>query len=117
MDSLSPPTLFTRHNRPLHALWLESQAWFCAHELGRLSGHFFDEQSMRKLDPDQYRAVQLLRYGKCQMRWWRCCVMGRRTGWRMRDMPVVLAAELASVERRKLSWRECAQRAMRMHGV
>lgn len=64
MDSVYTPTLFSRHNRPLHTLWLESQAWFCAHELGRLSARFFDEHCIRKLDPDQYRAVQLLRYGK-----------------------------------------------------
>lgn len=35
------PTLFTRHNRhnrPLHAFWLESQVWFCAQELGWLAG-------------------------------------------------------------------------------
>ena len=66
MNSFNTPTLFTRRNRPLHTLWLESQAWFCAHELGRLSGHFYDEHCMRKLDPDQYRSVQLLRYGKYQ---------------------------------------------------
>jgi hypothetical protein len=37
----------------------------------------------------------------------------------MRDMPVVMAAELPVVvpERRKLSWKECAQRALRLHGV
>lgn len=55
-------TLFTRHNRPLHTLWLETQAWFCARELGRLAGRFFDEHCIRTLDPDQYRTVQLLRY-------------------------------------------------------
>lgn len=49
MDSFNTPTLFTHRNRPLHTLWLESQAWFCAHELGRLSGHFYDEHCMRKL--------------------------------------------------------------------
>ncbi|MEE1890906.1 BRO-N domain-containing protein [Pseudomonas carassii] len=59
-----PSTLFTRHNRPLHTLWLESQAWFCAHELGRMTGRFFDEHCIRKLDPDQHRTVQLLRYGQ-----------------------------------------------------
>ena len=178
MDSLNTPTLFSRHNRPLHTLWLESQAWFCAHELGRLSGHFFDEHCMRKLDPDQYRTVPLLRYGKHQettmvsesgaytllahhhvpenrhLRWWlthevvavlrdgqadgiedtprlgQMCWPGGRTAtllywqsepWvKMRDMPVVLAGEVdpvGPVQKRKLSWRECAQRALRMHGV
>ncbi|MEC4561565.1 BRO-N domain-containing protein [Pseudomonas inefficax] len=178
MDSLNTPTLFFRHNRPLHTLWLESQAWFCAHELGRLSGHFFDEHCMRKLDPDQYRTVQLLRYDKYQettmvsesgaytllahhhvpenrhLRWWlthevvsvlrdghahgvedaprlgQMCWPGGRTAtllywqsepWvRMREMPVMLAGEvdpLGPVQKRRLSWRECAQRALRMHGV
>jgi hypothetical protein len=32
------PTLFTRHKSHLHALLVENQAWFCAHELGRLMG-------------------------------------------------------------------------------
>ncbi|MGA9660081.1 MAG: Bro-N domain-containing protein [Pseudomonas alloputida] len=178
MTDLYTPTLFTRHNRPLHTLWLESQAWFCAHELGRLSGHFFDEHCMRKLDPDQYRIVPLLRYGNYQettmvsesgaytllahhhvpenrhLRQWlthevvavlrdaqaegvddgprlgQMCWPGGRSAsllywqsepWvRMRDMPVVLAGEVelqGPAEKRKLSWRECAQRALRMHGV
>ncbi|MGG6353597.1 BRO-N domain-containing protein [Pseudomonas putida] len=178
MTDLQKPSLFIRHNRPLHTLWLESQAWFCAHELGRLSGHFFDEHCMRKLDPDQYRTVPLVRCGKYQettmvsesgaytllahhhvpenrhLRWWlthevvaelrdaqadgagdaprlgQMCWPGGRSAtllywqsepWvRMRDMPVVLAGEVelpGPVEKRKLSWRECAQRALRMHGV
>lgn len=34
-------------------------------------------------------------------------------------MPVVMAAEvpLAVALKRKLSWKECAQRALRLHGV
>ncbi|ERK99773.1 hypothetical protein O999_10520 [Pseudomonas putida LF54] len=39
---------------------------------------------------------------------------------KMRDMPVVLAGEVelqGPAEKRKLSWRECAQRALRMHGI
>ncbi len=39
---------------------------------------------------------------------------------KMRDMPVVLALEAAEAEpsgMRKDGWRECAQRALRMHGV
>ena len=57
-------TVFTRHNRPLHTLWLESQAWFCANELGRLAGRYFDEHHIRRLDRDQHRTVNLLRNGK-----------------------------------------------------
>lgn len=57
-------TLFLRHNRPLHTLWLESQAWFCARELGRLIGRYLDEQIIRRLDADQHRTVALLRYGE-----------------------------------------------------
>ncbi|MDD2150968.1 hypothetical protein NPS52_09990 [Pseudomonas putida] len=66
MNSVYTSPLFTRHNRPLHTLWLESQAWFCTHELGRLSARFLDEHCIHKLDPDQYRKVQLLRYGQYQ---------------------------------------------------
>ncbi len=60
------PTLFTRHNRPLHALWLESQAWFCARELGRLTGRHYDQHGVRRLDPDQHRVVRLRRYEQYQ---------------------------------------------------
>ncbi|MDZ5601955.1 Bro-N domain-containing protein [Pseudomonas sp. RP23018S] len=65
MDNPSTGMLFTRHNRPLHTLWLDAQAWFCAHELGRMAGRFFDERCIRKLDPDQHRVIQLFRYGQC----------------------------------------------------
>lgn len=58
------PTLFTRHNRPLHTLWLESQAWFCAREFGRLMGCYVDERTLRRLDPDQHRSVMLFRYDR-----------------------------------------------------
>lgn len=58
------PTLFTRHNRPLHTLWLDSQAWFCAREFGRLIGRYLDDPIVRKLDKDQHRCVPLLRYGQ-----------------------------------------------------
>lgn len=58
------PTLFLRHNRPLHTLWLESQAWFCARELGRLIGRYLDDHIVRKLDADQQRTLSLLRYGE-----------------------------------------------------
>lgn len=58
------PTLFTRHNRPLHALWLESQAWFCARELGRLMGKFIDKRCVDRLDPDQWRSVRLRHSGR-----------------------------------------------------
>jgi len=172
------PTLFYRHNRPLHTLWFESQAWFCAHELGRLSGHFFDGHCMRKLDPDQYRAMKLLRYGTCQemtmvsesgaytllahhhvpenrhLRWWlthevvavlrdaqanivertpQLVLMSWAGGstttalywqgepWlKVRDMPVMLASQsdpLPQTRQQKLSWRECARRALRSHGL
>lgn len=39
---------------------------------------------------------------------------------RMRDMPVIMAEEMAEagpVVKRRMSWRECAQRALRMHGL
>ncbi|MEE1925921.1 Bro-N domain-containing protein [Pseudomonas sp. 148P] len=65
MTNFHEPTLFTRHNRPLHTLWLESQAWFCARELGRLMGKFIDKRCVDRLDPDQWRSVRLLHYGRC----------------------------------------------------
>ncbi|WP_342624485.1 Bro-N domain-containing protein [Pseudomonas alkylphenolica] len=64
MTDLYEPIRFTRHNRPLHTLWLESQAWFCARELGRLIGRYLDEHIVRKLDADQRRTLSLLRYGE-----------------------------------------------------
>lgn len=37
---------------------------------------------------------------------------------RTRDMPVVLAGDEAEVTvKRRMSWMECAQRALRLHGV
>ena len=119
MDSLYTPTLFTRQNRPLHTLWLEAKAWFCAHELGRMTGRFSDEHCIRQADG----AEDVPRLGQM-------CWPGGRTAtllywqsepWvRMRDMPVVMAGEVAepgALVKRKMSWRECAQRALRMHGM
>jgi prophage antirepressor-like protein len=53
------PTLFHRHNRPLHALLLENQPWFCARDLGRLIGWPLNERTLRKLDADQHRLITL----------------------------------------------------------
>lgn len=64
MPNHHTPTLFTRHNRPLHTLWLESQAWFHARDLGRLMGRHLDEHAVRKLDADQTRTLSLLQYGE-----------------------------------------------------
>lgn len=157
MDSFNTPTLFTRHNRPLHTLWLESQAWFCAHELGRLSGHFYGKYQETTMVSESGAYTLLAHHHVPEnrhFRWWlthevvavlrdrqadgvedvprlgRMCWPGGRSAtllywqsepWvRMRDMPVVLAGEmqqLPPVEKPKLSWRECAQRALRSHGV
>jgi prophage antirepressor-like protein len=53
------PTLFHRHNRPLHVLLLENQPWFCARDLGRLIGWPLNERTLRKLDADQHRLIIL----------------------------------------------------------
>jgi len=53
------PTLFHRHNRPLHALLPEHQAWFSARDLGRMIGWPLNERTLRKLDADQHRVVVL----------------------------------------------------------
>jgi len=52
-DTPHTPIVFTRHNRPLHVLWLESQIWFSAQDLGRLIGRHLESHALRKLDPDQ----------------------------------------------------------------
>lgn len=57
------PTVFTRHNRFLHTLMQDNQAWFCVHDLGRLMGRPMDERLTLKLDPDQRRNVRLLKSG------------------------------------------------------
>ncbi|WP_296257588.1 MULTISPECIES: BRO-N domain-containing protein [unclassified Pseudomonas] len=53
------PTLYTRHQRPLRAVLLESQVWFHAQDLGRLMGRQLDQRKARKLDSDQFRQVQM----------------------------------------------------------
>lgn len=58
--------VFTRHNRPLHTLWLESQVWFSARDLGRLIGRHLESHALRKLDPDQIRTLPLLYNGTLQ---------------------------------------------------
>jgi prophage antirepressor-like protein len=57
-------TLFIRHGRCLQALMLESQAWFCVRDLGRLMGYPLNERSTQKLDPDQQRTVWLFSNGE-----------------------------------------------------
>jgi prophage antirepressor-like protein len=56
------PTLFTRHKSHLHAILVENQAWFCAHELGRLMGKYLDERMLRKLDADQRQIMCVQTY-------------------------------------------------------
>ncbi|WP_095058668.1 Bro-N domain-containing protein [Pseudomonas sp. Irchel s3f7] len=58
------PTVFTRHNRFLHAFMQDNQAWFCAQDLGRLMGKPLNERLTLKLDPDQRRSVWLRKDGK-----------------------------------------------------
>ena len=58
------PTVFTRHNRFLHAFIQDHQAWFCVQDLGRLMGQPLNERLIQKLDPDQRRSVCLLKDGK-----------------------------------------------------
>jgi len=60
------PFVFTRHNRPLHTLWLESQVWFSARDLGRLMGRHLDSHALRRLDPDQSRTLTFPYNGTCE---------------------------------------------------
>ncbi len=62
------PTLFTRHNIYLHALLVENQAWFCAHDLGRLMGKYLDERMSRKLDADQRQMMFVYAHGVAEER-------------------------------------------------
>ncbi|WAH56446.1 Bro-N domain-containing protein [Pseudomonas silvicola] len=48
-------TLFFRHNRPLRALMIEGQCWFCLHDLARLLAIPYPERLVRRLDADQHR--------------------------------------------------------------
>ncbi|SDT01988.1 Prophage antirepressor [Pseudomonas asplenii] len=59
-------TRFTRHNRFIHGLILESQAWFSVIDLGRLMGRSLDERLTRKLDSDQRRMLWLNYHGVIQ---------------------------------------------------
>lgn len=56
--------VFTHQNLQLHALLIENQPWFCAHELGRLMGCHLDERVARKLDDDQRQRLKLLFHGQ-----------------------------------------------------
>ena len=58
------PTVFTRHNRFLHAFMQDHEAWFCVQDLGRLMGYPLNERLTLKLDPDQRRNVFLRKDGK-----------------------------------------------------
>lgn len=62
------PTLFIRHKTHLHALLVENQPWFCAHELGRLMGKYLDERMLRKLDADQRQMMFIETYGAAEER-------------------------------------------------
>ncbi|NWB98312.1 Bro-N domain-containing protein [Pseudomonas gingeri] len=68
MSNPLPSTLFTRHNIHLHALLLENQVWFHAHDIGRLMGKYLDERMSRKLDPDQRRMMWVHAHGAAQER-------------------------------------------------
>ena len=61
-------TLFIRHNIYLHALLVENQAWFCAHDLGRLMGKYLDERMSRKLDADQRQMMFVYAHGTAEER-------------------------------------------------
>ncbi|TDV65860.1 Bro-N domain-containing protein [Pseudomonas sp. LP_7_YM] len=66
MEEHYEPLVFTRHNLKLHALVLERQAWFCARDLGRFLGMFFEERITKKLGADQRRHIPLRYYGEIE---------------------------------------------------
>jgi prophage antirepressor-like protein len=61
-------TPFTRYGIHLHALLLENQVWFCAHDMGRLMGKYLDERMSRKLDTDQRRILLVHAHGAAEER-------------------------------------------------
>ena len=54
MDAFTATTFF-RHQRPLRALMIEGQAWFCVKDLGRLLGLPYPERRLHRLERDQHR--------------------------------------------------------------
>lgn len=66
MEPLYEPMVFTRHKLKLHALVIERQAWFCARDLGRMMGMFFEERITRKLAHDERRSLVLSYYGEAR---------------------------------------------------
>ncbi|WP_283188919.1 Bro-N domain-containing protein [Pseudomonas sp. PMCC200344] len=61
-------TLFIRHNIYLPALLVENQAWFSAHDLGRLMGKYLDERTTRKLDADQRQMMYVYAHNVAEER-------------------------------------------------
>jgi prophage antirepressor-like protein len=66
MNEHLEPTRFTRNNRFIHALILDSQPWLSVVDLGRLMGYPLNERLIRKLDTDQYRFLRLNFHGGIQ---------------------------------------------------
>lgn len=66
MNEHLEPTQFTRNNRFIHALILDSQPWFSVVDLGRLMGYPLNQRLIRKLDTDQYRFLRLNYHGGIQ---------------------------------------------------
>ncbi|WP_422422740.1 Bro-N domain-containing protein [Pseudomonas sp. GZD-222] len=66
MNEHFEPTRFTRNNRFIHGLMLESQAWFSVVDLGRLMGLHLGERLLHKLGTDQYRFLWLTYHGEAQ---------------------------------------------------
>jgi prophage antirepressor-like protein len=66
MEQLFEPHVFIRHNLRLHALILERQAWFCARDLGRLMGMFFENRVTNKLAADERCDLLLNYYGEAK---------------------------------------------------
>ncbi|PUB39619.1 BRO family protein [Pseudomonas sp. GV047] len=58
------PTILTRHNLHLHALLVENQPWFCARDLGRLTGLYLDERKVSKFDEDQRQTMEICYHGQ-----------------------------------------------------
>lgn len=64
MNEHFEPTPFTRNNRFIRTLLLDSQAWFSVLDLGRMMGLHLEERFLHKLGTDQYRYLWLTYHGE-----------------------------------------------------
>ncbi|WP_371367353.1 Bro-N domain-containing protein [Pseudomonas sp. QL9] len=58
-ESVLTPSFFLRHHRQLRGVLIDSQAWFVARDLARLTNSHITERVVQRLDADQHRTALL----------------------------------------------------------